>query len=173
MLSEYFNKWVGVILSEWGFIYLREWFNVYPFVGVIATISCFMLRRWNVIHPQQQGALWNIDRTALLRRHHRFECWAIECEPTTSCQSPNTSPHPELLLHYGRNTAAKRAGQRATGSSSRANLPTCGEDHSGVPGRSRPLQKRGYPAEKAAGTAVRFESRSNINQNRCVTKVVF
>lgn len=94
-------------------------------------------------------------------------------DPTTRYQPLNTSPHLDLVLHYGRNTAAKRAGQRATGSSCRANIPTCGEDYSGVPGRSRPLQKRGYPAEKTSGTAVRFESRSNIKQSRCVTKVVF
>lgn len=104
-----------------------------------------------------RGRCWLVNAQHRFRRQHHFECGTIDCDPLSSCQSLRTSPHRDVVLHYGRNTAAERAGQRAAGGSSRANLPTCGEDRSGVPGRSRPLQKRGYPAEKASGTAVRFE----------------
>lgn len=69
----------------------------------------------------------------------------------------------ELAPYHGRSAAAQGAGQPATGRGRRANLPTCGEDHRGVPGGGRPLQERGYPAENAAAAAVRFKSRGHIN----------
>lgn len=165
VLSEYFNKLVGVIiLTYWGFFF----FNLCVFD--VMCIFCWRHINFRLFHvapvecytPRAAGGARILSAQHCSRRQRRFECGTIACDPTTSCQSLSTSPLRELVLHHGRNTAAKRAGQRATGSSCRANLPACGEDNSGVPGRSRPLQKRGYRAEKASGTAVRFESQSNI-----------
>lgn len=126
--------------------------------------AVFMSPRWNATPTAAGGAVEHRSRSIVSNV-------GASTDPTKSFQSDRASPRRGSVLHDGRDTAAPRAGQRAAGGRCRANLPTCGEDYSGVPGRSGPLQKRGYPAEKAPGTAVRVESRSNLKQNRCVTEV--